>query len=168
MNWISPVRHVVALALVGVLALSSQATAAGAAVDARSKRDATHQTWIAGQAARIAREPLNRYLRSLADAASDWTTGTASKDYPGYEKMIATLRDDSFESNVAAGSAWVGTPDQIAGQIGHYLDAVGDFEVASLQVNFGTIRYADAKTSIALFAREVMPEFTRSAPVAFA
>jgi alkanesulfonate monooxygenase SsuD/methylene tetrahydromethanopterin reductase-like flavin-dependent oxidoreductase (luciferase family) len=122
----------------------------------------------AAEAARIARDPLNRYLRSLADAASDWTTGTSSKDYPGYEKMIAKLRDDSFESNVAASSAWVGTPDQIAAQIRHYVDAVGDFEIASLQVNFGTIRYADAKKSIALFAREVMPEFTRSAPVAFA
>jgi alkanesulfonate monooxygenase SsuD/methylene tetrahydromethanopterin reductase-like flavin-dependent oxidoreductase (luciferase family) len=112
------------------------------------------------EAVRIARAPLNRYLRSLADAASDWTTGTSSKDYPGYEQMIAKLRDDSFESNVALGSAWVGTPAQIAAQMHQYIEAVGDFEIASLQVNFGTIPYADAKNSITLFARTVMPEFT--------
>ena len=114
-------------------------------------------------AARIAREPLNRYLRSLADAAGDWTTGTSSKDYPGYDKMIAKLRADSFESNVASGSAWVGTPTEVANQIRQYIEGVGDFESASLQVNFGTIPYADAKRSIELFAREVMPQFT--APV---
>jgi alkanesulfonate monooxygenase SsuD/methylene tetrahydromethanopterin reductase-like flavin-dependent oxidoreductase (luciferase family) len=116
----------------------------------------------AGEAVRIARGPLNGYLRSLADAAGDWTTGTSSKDYPGYDKMIAKLRDDSFESNVSMGSAWIGTPDQVAGQIRQYVAEVGDFEIASLQVNFGTIPYAEAKKSIELFAREVMPEFTRS------
>jgi alkanesulfonate monooxygenase SsuD/methylene tetrahydromethanopterin reductase-like flavin-dependent oxidoreductase (luciferase family) len=115
----------------------------------------------ADEATRIARDPLNRYLRSLAEAASDWTTGTSSKDYPGYEKMIAKLRDDSFESNVAAGSAWVGTPAHVAAQIRHYVEEVGDFEIASLQVNFGTIAYADAKRSIKLFAREVMPKVTK-------
>jgi alkanesulfonate monooxygenase SsuD/methylene tetrahydromethanopterin reductase-like flavin-dependent oxidoreductase (luciferase family) len=113
----------------------------------------------ADEAVRIARDPLNGYLRSLADAASDWTTGTSSKDYPGYEKMIAKLRDDSFESNVALGSAWVGTPHHIAAQIRRYIEEVGDFEIASLQVNFGTIPYAEAKKSIKRFAREVMPEF---------
>jgi alkanesulfonate monooxygenase SsuD/methylene tetrahydromethanopterin reductase-like flavin-dependent oxidoreductase (luciferase family) len=111
----------------------------------------------AKEAARIAREPLNDYLRSLYEAASDWTTGTSSKDYAGYDKMIAKLRDDNFEKNVAAGSAWVGTPDQIVEQIRGYRDAIGEFEIASLQVNFGTIPHADAERSMELFAREVMP-----------
>jgi alkanesulfonate monooxygenase SsuD/methylene tetrahydromethanopterin reductase-like flavin-dependent oxidoreductase (luciferase family) len=114
----------------------------------------------ADEAVRVARGPLNRYLRSLADAAGDWTTGTSSKDYPGYDKMIAKLRDDSFENQVAVGSAWVGTPEQIRAQIARYVDLVGPFEIASLQVNFGTIPFADAKRSIELFAREVMPAFT--------
>jgi alkanesulfonate monooxygenase SsuD/methylene tetrahydromethanopterin reductase-like flavin-dependent oxidoreductase (luciferase family) len=120
----------------------------------------THED--ADEAMNIARGPLNRYLRSLAEAAGDWTTGTSSKDYPGYDKMIAKLRDDSFESNVASGSAWVGTPDQVTAQIRQYIEAVGDFEIASLQINFGTIRYADAKRSLKLFARDVMPKFTKS------
>jgi alkanesulfonate monooxygenase SsuD/methylene tetrahydromethanopterin reductase-like flavin-dependent oxidoreductase (luciferase family) len=108
-------------------------------------------------AVRIAREPLNNYLRAIAEAASDWTTGTTSKDYAGYGEMIAKLRSDNFESNVASGAAWVGTPAHVRAQIERYRDEVGAFESASLQVNFNTISYADAKRSMELFAREVMP-----------
>src|SRR5579872_2922769 len=42
-------------------------------------------------AERIAREPLNRYLRSLVAAASAWMAGESSADYPGYDKIIAML-----------------------------------------------------------------------------
>ena len=111
----------------------------------------------AAEAVRIAREPLNRYLRALVDAASDWTTGTVSKDYANYGAMIEKLKADTFESNVANGSAWVGTPDELVARIEAYREAVGDFESASLQVNFNTIGYDDARRSIELFAREVMP-----------
>jgi alkanesulfonate monooxygenase SsuD/methylene tetrahydromethanopterin reductase-like flavin-dependent oxidoreductase (luciferase family) len=112
------------------------------------------------EAVRIAREPLNRYLRSIADAASDWTTGTTSKDYANYGKMIAQLKSDSFESNIATGAAWVGTPTQVREQIAAYREQVGEFETASLQVNFNTIPFDAAKQSMELFAREVMPAFT--------
>ena len=37
------------------------------------------------EAARIARDPLNRYLQAILDAARPWVEGAASKDYPGYE-----------------------------------------------------------------------------------
>jgi alkanesulfonate monooxygenase SsuD/methylene tetrahydromethanopterin reductase-like flavin-dependent oxidoreductase (luciferase family) len=109
-------------------------------------------------AVRIAHDPLNRYLLAIAEAASDWTTGTTSKDYAGYGKMIEKLKADSFESNVESGAAWVGTPKQIVKQINAYRRNVGEFEIASLQVNFNTIPYAEAKKSMELFAREVMPQ----------
>ena len=80
----------------------------------------------------------------------------SSKDYPNYGKMIAKLGEDSFEKNVANGSAWVGTPAQIREQIQAYRAAVGEFELASLQVNFNTIPYADAIRSMRLFSSEVM------------
>src|SRR6201996_682923 len=64
-------------------------------------------------AERIAREPLNRYLRSLVEAASAWMAGESSADYPGYDKIIAALSRDDFDSQVAKGAAWVGTPDRI-------------------------------------------------------
>jgi alkanesulfonate monooxygenase SsuD/methylene tetrahydromethanopterin reductase-like flavin-dependent oxidoreductase (luciferase family) len=111
------------------------------------------------EAVRIAHDPLNRYLLAIAEAASDWTTGTTSKDYVNYGKMIEKLKADSFESNVASGAAWVGTPRQIRRQIEDYRKEVGDFEIASLQVNFNTISFAAAKHSMELFARDVMPKF---------
>ena len=70
-----------------------------------------------GTAATIARGPLNRYISSLVEAASDWTGGTTSADYPGYDKIIAKLKGDSFESQVAEGSAFVGTPEEVIAQI---------------------------------------------------
>jgi hypothetical protein len=36
---------------------------------------------------------LDAYLRSLVEAAGDWLDGPASADYPGYDRMIAELRE---------------------------------------------------------------------------
>jgi natural product biosynthesis luciferase-like monooxygenase protein len=107
----------------------------------------------------IARGPLTAYLRSIVEAASDWATGTSSKDYPGYDKIIAELAKETIESQVESGGAWIGTPDEIAGQIARYNDLVGGFESASLQVNFNTLAYADAERSVRLFGEKVMPRF---------
>lgn len=111
------------------------------------------------EAVRIAREPLNRYLQSLVDAASDWTAGRSSDDYKGYDKMIETLSRENFEKQLEKGAAWVGTPDAIRKQIEDYLALTGGFEIASLQVNFNTISLEDAERSMRLFAEEVMPHF---------
>ena len=108
------------------------------------------------EAVRIARDPLNRYLRSLVEAASEWTTGADSADYPGYDKIIAGLAEQDFEKQVASGSAWVGTPTQIVEQVREYDARVGGFEIASLQVNFNTIGFEDARRSVELFGRRVM------------
>ena len=97
-------------------------------------------------------------------AASDWTGGARSEDYPGYDKIIAGLAEQDFDSQVASGSAWVGTPDAILQQIRDYDEQVGGFEHASLQVNFNTIGRDDADASMRLFAREVIPCFDRSRP----
>jgi alkanesulfonate monooxygenase SsuD/methylene tetrahydromethanopterin reductase-like flavin-dependent oxidoreductase (luciferase family) len=110
-----------------------------------------------GKAAEIARDPLNRYIRSLVDAASDWTDGASSADYPGYDKIIAKLKGDSFESQVAEGSAWVGTPDEIADQIRKFTARSGPFEIASLQVNFNDLPVDAAAASMRLFSRTVAP-----------
>jgi natural product biosynthesis luciferase-like monooxygenase protein len=111
------------------------------------------------QAAAIAREPLNIYLRSIVDAASEWMSGVASKDYPNYQQMIEFISKESFESQVAKGSAWIGTPEDIRKTIAAYDAEVDGFECASLQVNFGMIGQSDAERSMKLFAREVMPYF---------
>ncbi len=111
------------------------------------------------EAEAIAREPLNRYLKSLVAAASAWTEGLSSKDYPGYDKIIAGLGAETFESQVAKGAAWVGEPAQLVDQIAAYRELVGGFDSASLQVNFNTIDQAQAERSMRLFSEAVMPRF---------
>ena len=105
------------------------------------------------------RDRLELYLGSLVDAASDWIGDTTSDDYPGYDKIIAGLAEETFESQVSKGAAWIGTPEQIRAQITDYQKLVGDFEVASLQVNFYDMPLPLAETSVRLFAKEVMPYF---------
>jgi alkanesulfonate monooxygenase SsuD/methylene tetrahydromethanopterin reductase-like flavin-dependent oxidoreductase (luciferase family) len=112
-----------------------------------------------GEAARIARGPLNRYIASLVDAASDWTTGASSADYPGYDKIIAKLKGDSFETQVEEGSAFVGTPEEVTQQLRTFIARSGPFEVASLQVNFNDLPAELAATSMRLFTRTVAPHF---------
>ncbi|MBM3598007.1 MAG: LLM class flavin-dependent oxidoreductase [Alphaproteobacteria bacterium] len=111
------------------------------------------------EAAAVAREPLNRYLRSLVDAASDWTEGLSSADYPNYDKIIAGLREETFETQVAKGAAWVGSPADVADAVADYDRRVGGFEIASMQVNFNTLPFDLARRSMGLFASEVMPKF---------
>jgi hypothetical protein len=102
---------------------------------------------------------LNIYLKSIVDAASEWMTGLASKDYPNYQKMIEFISKESFESQVAKGSAWIGTPEDIREAIAAYDKQVDGFESASLQINFGMIGQADAERSMKMFAQKVMPHF---------
>ena len=105
----------------------------------------------------IAREPLDKYLSSLVDAASDWMEGTSSKDYPGYDKILAMLNKDTFDTQIEKGAAWVGSPADICDAIAEYQKLVGGFEIASLQVNFHDIAVSAAERSMRLYAKEVMP-----------
>ena len=104
----------------------------------------------------LARGPINHYLRSLVEAASGWA-GTSSTDYPGYTQLIAALEKETFDSILAAGGAWVGTPDDIVAQAKDYQQQIGGFEIASLQVNFATLAFPEAERSMQLFGKEVLP-----------
>jgi alkanesulfonate monooxygenase SsuD/methylene tetrahydromethanopterin reductase-like flavin-dependent oxidoreductase (luciferase family) len=105
------------------------------------------------------RHEINRYLKSIVDGASDWVDGASSRDYPNYDKILNALAQETFESQVEKGGAWVGTPDEIRAQIAAYSKLVGGFDSASLQVNFGLVSADDAANSMRLFAQEVMPHF---------
>ncbi len=109
------------------------------------------------EAERLARGPLERYLKSLVAAASDWTSGAASADYPGYDKIIARLAAETFETQVAKSAAWVGTPARILEMVLAYREQVGWFETASLQVNFNDLPLAVAEASLRLFGETVLP-----------
>lgn len=111
------------------------------------------------RAVEIAKAPINRYLKSLVNAASDWTSGAASVDYEGYDRMIAALDRETFETQLSNGAAWVGSPDDLIDQIHAYHKTVGGFDDASLQVNFNTLGYEDAERSVRLFGERVIPFF---------
>jgi alkanesulfonate monooxygenase SsuD/methylene tetrahydromethanopterin reductase-like flavin-dependent oxidoreductase (luciferase family) len=108
----------------------------------------------------IARQPLNRYLRSLVAAASEWLAGEHSADYPGYDQIIAALSRETFESQVEKCAAWIGTPQRILDTIATYRRMIGDFEIASVQVNFNDITLADATASMRLFGEAVLPRLS--------
>jgi alkanesulfonate monooxygenase SsuD/methylene tetrahydromethanopterin reductase-like flavin-dependent oxidoreductase (luciferase family) len=113
------------------------------------------------EAEQLARGPLNRYLRSLVDAASDWTSGARSADYPGYDKVIASLARETFETQVEKCAAWVGTPERILDTIETYRVQVGSFEIASLQVNFNDLPFPAAEASMRLFGERVLPRLSQ-------
>jgi len=113
-----------------------------------------------GERARAFAMPLlDAYLRSLVDAASDWLDGATSRDYPGYDNVIAALRASNAAEQIASGGAWIGSPGEIAATITRLQRDFGGFEHASIQVNFNTMPFAPALQSMRLFAREVMPRF---------
>lgn len=105
-----------------------------------------------------ARDPLNRYLRSLVNSAKAWLDGdTSMAAYPNYDKIIAQLDAETFDTQTEKGAAWIGTPDEIIEMVRDYNASVGGFEIASLQVNFNTIGYDDAARSMRLFGEKVLP-----------
>jgi alkanesulfonate monooxygenase SsuD/methylene tetrahydromethanopterin reductase-like flavin-dependent oxidoreductase (luciferase family) len=108
----------------------------------------------------IPRRQFEDYFVALFEAAGEWTQGTASKDYKGYDESIARMKSFTLENQIEARGALVGTPDEIKTIIRRMQDSVGTFEHASLQINFGTLDFAEAQKSMRLFAREVMPEFS--------
>jgi len=105
--------------------------------------------------------PCNGHLRGLASAASGWLAGASTKDYPGYDKMIAQISKDTAESQVQKGSAWIGSPADIVEMIHAYNDKVGGIDSASLHFTPSTMPVAAAERSLQLFARAVMPKVAK-------
>jgi alkanesulfonate monooxygenase SsuD/methylene tetrahydromethanopterin reductase-like flavin-dependent oxidoreductase (luciferase family) len=110
------------------------------------------------RARRIAKPKVEAYLHSLVEASSDWAEGLSSADYPGYDKMVEKLRTETMESQIAGGSAWIGTPEEIRASIARVQEAFGGFEHASLQINFNTMPQDEAMRSLHMFATEVIPK----------
>jgi alkanesulfonate monooxygenase SsuD/methylene tetrahydromethanopterin reductase-like flavin-dependent oxidoreductase (luciferase family) len=105
------------------------------------------------------RPNLDGYLQALVDAAEGWLSGRTSTDYSGYAAMIAQLKEDSFDGQVARGICWAGTPAEIADMIEDYDRSVGGFDSASLHILPHRMPIAAAERSMRLFAEQVMPRF---------
>ena len=107
------------------------------------------------------RDGSSRTISPLCfESAGEWTKGTSSKDYKGYDVSISRMKNFTLETQIEAGGAWVGTPDEVKAIIRRFEDTIGKIEHASLQINFGTLDIAEAQRSMRLFAREVLPAFS--------
>lgn len=107
----------------------------------------------------IARGPFDGYFRAMSESVSDWVSTTSSKDYQGYDKSMARMRSVTLEGQIESGGAWVGTPDEIKDIIANAVDRFGEFDHASMQINFGNMDIDAAMASMRLFADKVMPAF---------
>jgi len=113
------------------------------------------------EAERLARGPLDRYLKSLVQSAAPWRGGVASADYPNYGPVMDALAREDFDSQVAKGAAWVGTPDRILETVHRYHEQVGGLDIASVQVNFNDLPLPAAEASMRLFGDRVLPRLPR-------
>jgi alkanesulfonate monooxygenase SsuD/methylene tetrahydromethanopterin reductase-like flavin-dependent oxidoreductase (luciferase family) len=113
----------------------------------------------AKRAREIPRPQFEDYFVALFESAGEWTKGASSKDYKGYDESIARMKNFTLDTQIEAGGALVGTPDEIKAIIRRFESTIGKFEHASLQINFGTLDFGEAQKSMRLFAREVIPAF---------
>jgi alkanesulfonate monooxygenase SsuD/methylene tetrahydromethanopterin reductase-like flavin-dependent oxidoreductase (luciferase family) len=102
--------------------------------------------------------PCNQHLQGLADAAKEWLAGASTKDYPGYDKLIAHVSSDTAERQVQNGSAFIGTPADIIEMIRSYNDRVGGIDSVSLHFTPGDMAVDNAERSLRLFSREALPK----------
>jgi alkanesulfonate monooxygenase SsuD/methylene tetrahydromethanopterin reductase-like flavin-dependent oxidoreductase (luciferase family) len=118
------------------------------------------------QAREIPRKQFEDYFTALFESAGEWTKGTTSKDYKGYDVSISRMKNFTLETQIEAGGALVGSPEEIKDIIRRFESRIGKFEHASLQINFGTLDFAEAQKSMRLFAREVIPAFAQQSALA--
>jgi alkanesulfonate monooxygenase SsuD/methylene tetrahydromethanopterin reductase-like flavin-dependent oxidoreductase (luciferase family) len=114
------------------------------------------------RARRIAAPKIESYLQAIVAASSDWDGAISSPDYPGYERMVQSLRAQTMETQIASAAAWVGTPAEIRDTIARARELYGEFDHASMQVNFNTMPHDEAMRSLHLFAEEVLPAFAKT------
>ena len=100
----------------------------------------------------------NEHLKGLAEAANEWLTGASTKDYPGYDKLMAHVLSDTAEKQVQGGSAFIGTPADITEMLHNYNDRVGGIDSVSLHFMPGLMPVENAERSLRLFAEVVLPK----------
>ena len=96
---------------------------------------------------------------AAAERGSSWSAGASSQDYPGCDRHLDHFQAANFDSLLGGGTIWAGTPEDIRQQVSYYVEAVGRFDIASLQVNIHLVSASDAAESMRIFSQEVMSFF---------
>ena len=102
---------------------------------------------------------MTRYLETFSEAVSAWQ-GRSSDQYPGYDKMVASILATTPAKIIENGGAYVGSPGEVIEQVRSSIESFGSVE-PSMQINFGGSSDRDALRTLELFAREVMPAFAQ-------
>jgi alkanesulfonate monooxygenase SsuD/methylene tetrahydromethanopterin reductase-like flavin-dependent oxidoreductase (luciferase family) len=85
--------------------------------------------------------------------------GRNEADYPGYDKMVASILATTPEKIIAQGGAFVGAPDDVVRQVEACMKSFHGPIEPSMQVNFGGSKEAEALRTIELLAAKVFPRF---------
>ena len=101
---------------------------------------------------------MTRYLETFGDAVTSWQ-GKSSDQYPGYDKMVASILATQPNDIIANNAAFVGTPDEVIDQVHRCVEAFGPIE-PSMQMNFGGSSDEHAFRTLNLFGDKVMPAFS--------
>jgi alkanesulfonate monooxygenase SsuD/methylene tetrahydromethanopterin reductase-like flavin-dependent oxidoreductase (luciferase family) len=72
--------------------------------------------------------------------------------------MVASILATTPEKIIAQGGAFVGTPEEVIGQVKACVDAFGPIE-PSMQINFGGSKDDEALRTVELLASRVFPAF---------
>ena len=99
-----------------------------------------------------------RYLETFADAVVSWK-GRNESDYPGYDKMVASILATTPDKIIAQGGAFVGSPDDVVSQVEACMKSFDGPIEPSMQINFGGSKEAEALRTIELLASKVFPRF---------
>ncbi len=121
----------------------------------------TYQCYVAEDSAEARRRGgalFEDYKAKQLQAVSAWRKYT-SDQYPGYERLVDIIEAGTFADGMAEQKLLIGDPDEVAAQIEAIRGYHGNVE-PSLQVNFGNMPMAEARRTVDLFARHVMPHFT--------
>jgi len=107
----------------------------------------------------IAKPRVEGHFAAIADAMVEYADGTPSDAYRNYDKLRVKIAAQTLESQIEAGAAFVGTPDDIIGQLEKFDDACGGCDEVSMQVNFFNMDVDVAEASVRLFGEKVIPHF---------
>ncbi len=99
-----------------------------------------------------------RYLETFADAVVSWK-GRNESDYPGYDKMVASILATTPDKIIAQGGAFVGSPDDVVSQVEACMKSFDGPIEPSMQINFGGSKDAEAFRTLELLATKVFPRF---------
>ena len=102
-----------------------------------------------------ARPYVQHYIEMLLLPLRAWK-GRATAQYPGYEAFVSQV--ESFPYDAMVEQSFIGSPEAIARRIEYFTEICGGEIYPSVDFNFGLMDEAEARESLTLFAREVMPK----------